>query len=152
MKYTSQHCCCDKTMDDGMVNKDTLVGFRGSDRPSHPPLGSAPGSAWALLLRSDETGAFKDRKGFSFQIGLCSDPHLWSWILGDDLKDTDKRTDGRGGIFAKSPQCDTSWQGAQIWNQWSPECQATSPNTNCVSSAIYPECPRKEWRVKSFGL
>jgi len=55
-----------------MVNKDTFVGFRGSDRPSCPWI------AWALLLRGDETGAFKDRKGFNFLIGLCYDPHLWS--------------------------------------------------------------------------
>jgi len=49
-----------------MINKDTFVGFRGSDRPSRtPPLGSTPGSAWALLLRGDETGAFKDSKVFS---------------------------------------------------------------------------------------
>jgi len=36
------------------------------------------------LLRDDETGAFKERKPFSFEIGLCSDPHLWSLILCDD--------------------------------------------------------------------
>jgi len=48
-----------------MVNKDTFVGFKGAIA-AVAPLGSAPGSAWALLLRGDETGAFKDRKGFSF--------------------------------------------------------------------------------------
>jgi len=27
-----------------------------------------------------------------------------------------------------------------------------SRDPSCVSSAMYPECPRKEWRIKSFGL
>ena len=57
-------------------------------------------SAWALLLRGDETGTFKLRKAFNFKIGLCSDPHLWSWILGDDWKNTVKRTNSRDGILA----------------------------------------------------
>jgi len=28
-----------------------------------------------------------------------------------------KRTNGTGGIFAKSCRCDTSWQRAQVWNR-----------------------------------
>ena len=94
--------------------------------------------AWALLLCGDETSAFKDRKAFSFSIGLCSDPHLWSWILGDDWKNTLKRTDGRDGIFAKRPWCDTSWQRAQVWNMWSPECQATSPYREIPAMLVRP--------------
>jgi len=38
-------------------------------------------SAWALSLCGHKTGAFKHRRAVSFQIGLCSDPYLWSWIL-----------------------------------------------------------------------
>jgi len=30
------------------------------------------------VLRDHKTGAFKHRKAVSFEIGLCSDPHLWS--------------------------------------------------------------------------
>ena len=73
-------------------------------------------SAWNWLLRGDEIGAFKDRNAVSFQFGLCSDPHLWSRIFGDDWKNTVKRTYGRDGIFAKSSWCDTSWQSVQVWN------------------------------------
>ena len=49
-----------------------------------------------------------NHKAFSFLIGHCSYPHLWSWILGDDWKNTVERINGRGGKFAKSSWCDTS--------------------------------------------
>ena len=37
-------------------------------------------------------------------------------ILGDDWKNTVRRTNGRDGIFTKRSRCDTSWQRAQVWN------------------------------------
>ena len=45
-------------------------------------LQSKRSSEWASSLCSDKTGAFKHRKAVSFQVGLCSDPYLWSSILG----------------------------------------------------------------------
>jgi len=59
----------------------------------------------------------KTSKAFSFNIGLCSDPHLLLWVLSDDWKNNVKKTNGRDGIFAKRCWCDTSWQRAQVWNQ-----------------------------------
>jgi len=52
-----------------MVNKDTFVGFRGSDRPSRPPLG--PPLVLRELYCSVVTKRVlwsinKDHKGFSF--------------------------------------------------------------------------------------
>ena len=37
-----------------------------------------------LCRCGDKTGAFKHREAVSFYIGLCSDPHLLSWIVGSD--------------------------------------------------------------------
>jgi len=98
--------------------------------------------------------AYKDRKDFSFEIDLCSDPHLWSWIISDDWKNTDKRTDGRDGIFAKSPRCDISLQGAQVCNPWSPQCQQdTSPNRKIPAVLVRPCISRmSQKRATSVGL
>jgi len=63
-------------------------------------------SAWALLHCGHKTGAFPHRKACSFQINLCSDPHLNDW------NNTISRTIGRYGIFAKSSRCDNLWQSA----------------------------------------
>jgi len=85
------------------------------------------------------------------KIRLCP----WSWILGDDWKNTVKRTNRRDWIFAKSSRCDTSWQGAQVWNPWNPECQTTSPNRDIPAVLVRPcnpEYPRKKLRTKSFRL
>jgi len=51
-------------------------------------------------------GAFKHHKAVSFQIGLCSDPCLLSWILGNDRKNINSGASAIDGIFAKSPRCD----------------------------------------------
>ena len=78
-----------------------------------------------------------------------------SWILGDDWKNTVKRTESRDGIFAKSSRCGTSRQRAQVWNRWSLGHQShisESRDHSYVSSAICPECPVKQWRRKSFWL
>jgi len=48
------------------------------------------------------------------------------------------RTSGRDGIFAKRLRCDTSWQSAQVWNPWSPECQATSSNLESIATLVRP--------------
>jgi len=54
------------------------------------------------------------------------------------LKECWQKNRGRDGIFAKSPRCDISWQGAQIWNPWSPECQGTSPNREIPVVLVRP--------------
>jgi len=168
-----------------------------------------------------QNGASKERKAFSFYIGLSSNPHLWSWTLGDDWKHTVKKTNGRDGIFAKSSRCDQrrkeGWQGGAIprapnhcggcrkvptmsqvlsstayllpkdlrlehgcaklascsgrhltsLRPWvwrfvkkrtslksvKPRMSShfsESRDPSYVSSAMCPECPRKEWRTKSF--
>ena len=51
------------------------------------------------------------------RIGLCSDPHLWSWILGESWKNIIKRINDRDRTFAKSSRCDTLRQRAQVWNR-----------------------------------
>ena len=45
-----------------------------------------------------------------------------------------------------TPWCDTSRQSPQLWNSQSPEYRTTSncENTTEVSSAMYPECPKKD--------
>ena len=40
---------------------------------------------WAWSFHGHKTGVLKHRIAFSFRIGLCSDLHLWSWNLGNDL-------------------------------------------------------------------
>jgi len=75
-----------------------------------------------LLLCGHKTGAFKHRKSVCFLIGFCSDPHLWSWILGNDRNNIISGASGRDGVFAKSPRCGTSRQSGQLWNSQSPEC------------------------------
>jgi len=104
-------CRCLSTM--GQYSRATKVGIKGLIHG----LVKKRSSAWALFLRlrGCGLGAFKERKAFSLNR-LCSDPHLWSWILGDDWKNTVKRTNGSEGILAKSFRCDTSWQRAQVWN------------------------------------
>jgi len=52
-----------------------------------------------------------------FEIGLCSVPHLWSWILVNDQKNMLPAARGRDGIFARSSRRDdTSRQSSQLWN------------------------------------
>jgi len=63
-------------------------------------------SAWALSLCGHKTGAFKRRKAVSFQIDLCSDPYLWSCILGNDRKNINPGASTKDRIFEKSPRCD----------------------------------------------
>jgi len=58
-------------------------------------------STWALSLCGHKRGGFKHRKTVSFQISLCSDPHLWSWILGNDWKNTVPSKSGRDGILRR---------------------------------------------------
>ena len=65
---------------------------------------------------------------FNRYLFRTSDPHLWSWILGNDRKNIIPSASGRDGIFAKSSWCDTSRQSEQLWNSQSPECRTTSPN------------------------
>jgi len=52
-----------------------------------------------------QNGSFKHRKAVSFQIDLCSDPYLWSWILGNDRNNINSGASTKDGIFAKSPRC-----------------------------------------------
>jgi len=61
---------------------------------------------WALSLCGHKTGAFKHCKSASFQIDLCSDPYLWSWILSNDRKNINSGASTTLGIFEKSPRCD----------------------------------------------
>jgi len=101
-------------------------------------------SAWSLLLRGDETGAFKHRKAFSFSIGLV--PILTCGNeSGDDWKNIDIRTDGKDRIFAKSPRYDTSWKAAQVRNPWSPQCQATFSNREIPVVLVRPCISRMSW-------
>jgi len=67
-----------------------------------------PNAVLRELYRSVVTKrAFKHRKAVSFQIGLCSDPYFWSWILGNDRRNIISGASGRDGILAKSPRFDT---------------------------------------------
>jgi len=99
-------------------------------------------NANAVLLELYSSDAFKDCKAFSFKSFFCSDPHRWSSISDDDWNNTVNKADGRDGIFAKSPPCETSWQGAQVWNPWGPECQATFPNRENLAMFVRPRVSR----------
>ena len=74
--------------------------------------------------------------------------HLWSW------KSATSSARSGDGIFAKSLRRDTSRRSAQLWNSKNPEWRATSPNSHLsyVGSAIWAECPRKNWRGVSCCL
>ena len=61
----------------------------------------------SLSFCGHKTGAFTHRKAVSFQIGICSDLYLRSWILGNDWKNNDTGASAKDGIFAKSPRCNT---------------------------------------------
>jgi len=104
-------------------------------------------SAWALLLHSNETGVFKDRKASSFQIGLCSDPHLlvmkFRWRLNEYCQ---KNKHHR-------------WDICEEFSVWHLLTRSTglksvkpgmssrffeSRDPSYVGSAMYPECRRKD--------
>ena len=107
-----------------------------------------------LSLYGHKTGSFKHRKAVSFLIGFCSDPHLWSWILGTDRNNIISGASGRDGIFAKSPWCDTLRQGAQLWNSQSLECRTTSPNwgrTDILARPFVQNAPRKTGEASPSG-
>ena len=117
------------------MNKDTFIGFRVSNRPSCPHLDPplvlrelyCSVGTKRVLSKTEKVSAFK-----SVFVPILVMNLRWR------LKNIDKRTDGRDGIFAKSPRCDTSWQGAQVWNLWSPEYQATSPNREIPAVLVRP--------------
>jgi len=82
-------------------------------------------------------GVFKRRKAVSFQIGLCSDPHLWSWILGNDRKNIISGASGRDGTFAKRPRCDTGrtkvrWRSEQETSLARPSLNLRSFGSKCT--------------------
>ena len=54
-------------------------------------------------------GASKRHKTVSFQIGLCSNPHLQiqSWILGNDWKNNNSDASTKDRIFTTSRLCNT---------------------------------------------
>ena len=81
-----------------------------SDRKRNEEI-YTPVAAWVLSLCSHKMEAFKHRKAVSFQIGLCSDPYLWSWILGNDRKNINSGVSAKDKIFAKSPRCDKGAYG-----------------------------------------
>ena len=70
----------------------------------------------SLSFCRDTTGGFKHCKAVSFKIGLCSDPILWSWILGNDWRNAIPSASGRDGSYTKSSRRDTCQQSAQLWN------------------------------------
>ena len=51
-----------------------------------------------LCCSGVKTGAFKVRKAFSFQIGLCFDPHPWTWTSSNHWKNAFPRTSGKNGF------------------------------------------------------
>ena len=89
-----------------------------------------------------------------FNIGLCSDPHLWLWVLSDDWNNTVKRTNGRDGIFAEFSVWHfvTKSTGLKSVKPGTSSHFFESRDSSYVSSAMHPECPGKEWRTKSFKL
>jgi len=54
----------------------------------------------------------------------------------------------------KSSRCNTSWQTAQVWNPWSPGCQATSPNREIPAMLVRPRvqnAPGKNGELSPSG-
>ena len=77
----------------------------------------------------------------------------WSWILGNDWKNTVKRTNGRYWIFAKSSWCGDKkhWSEIRKARDVKPLLRIERYQLY-VSSAMCPDCPRKKWWTKSFEL
>jgi len=71
--------------------------------------------------------ALKRRQAVSFQIGVCSDPHLWSLIL------CKKRY-----LMCKRPRwgfCE-EFTSTRLRNTPSPECRTTSPNRDIPATTV----------------
>jgi len=66
-----------------MVALPTLV---ADQHPGSLGKHSVMTSRLALSFHAHKTGAYKHSKLVSFQIYLCSNPHLWSWIWGQKYK------------------------------------------------------------------
>ena len=108
-------------------------------------------------------GALKHRQAFSFQIGLCSEPHMWSWILVDDWKNTIPSASGRDRIFAKSYEYFTVWHFAtkraavkfvKLWisshffESRDPNYAGSAMRTGEASPARLPYTERPQWLSK----
>ena len=113
-----------------------------------------------------KTGAFKQRKAVSFEIGLCSDPHPRSQVLGNGRKRAISSTRDRTGIFTKSSRRETSRINAWCLVEISRDQKASqkiaeaSPGHTCRETAqrstkdlvvwLYPRpCWVLSWRVAS---
>jgi len=60
-------------------------------------------SAWALSFCGDKTELLNIAKlSVLKSVCVCTDPYLWSRILGNDWKNTIPSASSRDGIFAKS--------------------------------------------------
>ena len=103
----------------------------------------------------EKTGAFKHSKTFRFQMGLCSDLHLLYinlvlWLKECYLKQNQQRWD-----FCEDF---TAWHFAikvrscEIRKAPNVEPLPKWKHFNYVGSAAWPECPKNDWRGKSWWL
>jgi len=59
----------------GFLLRAAKLEWRKAEQKCHARIGKA--KAVLLVLRGYETGGCKRGKAVSFQISLCSDPHVW---------------------------------------------------------------------------
>ena len=87
-------------------------------------------------------------------LGLCSDPQLCLWICQTNKeccqKSKRQRWDicGEFSVWHFVTKCTGLKSVKPAMSSHFPE----SRDTSYISSAMCPECPRKEWRTKPFGL
>jgi len=85
---------------------------------------------------------------------VCSDPHLWSWVLGDDWKNCQKIKRQRRDICKEFSVWHFVTKSTGL-KSVKPGMSRHFPESRDLinfSSAMCPECLRKDWRSKSFGL
>ena len=88
-----------------------------------------------------KTGYFQLPQNFTFQIGLCSDPRLWSWILVTTERVLSQlRYKQRRAICLKIVRRHTSRWSAQLWNLWKRECRINS--TQKIPSRMVRSCDK----------
>ena len=102
-----------------------------------------------LLLCGHKTGAFKHRNSVCFLIGFCSDPYLWSWILGNDRNNNISGASGRDGFLRRVHGVALrdkvrSYEIRRALNVEPFSCELR--DHRYIGSAVCSEWPTRDWR------
>ena len=108
-----------------------------------------------LLLCGHKTGAFKHRNSVCFLIGFCSDPYLWSWILGNDRNNNISGASGRDGFLRRVHGVALrdkvrSYEIRTALNVEPFSCELR--DHRYIGSAVCSEWPTRDWRDESCWL